>query len=84
MDPTGTIDLGNSTGIAVQATSSGNVIGGSATSDRNVIAGNNRPGVFLLGGGNTVQGISIGVSAAGTAGFAGSSVGISVANSLGT
>jgi CSLREA domain-containing protein len=71
VDPTGTIDRGN-TGNGIRITSSGNTVGGTTPAARNLISGNNAgstAGIFLSGAGatgNAIQGNYIGTNAAGT------------------
>ena len=70
-DPTGTVALGNSVGVALNTHSS--VIGGTTPAARNVISGNVAYGVFIAGAGggfyvrnNLFQGNLIGTDATGT------------------
>ncbi len=76
-DASGTLDLGNTTGVWVTA-SGNNIIGGAGASDRNVISGNGNnillESVYLTGGvtPNTVQGNWLGMTADGL-GWLGSS-----------
>ncbi|MEP6946149.1 MAG: NosD domain-containing protein, partial [Acidobacteriota bacterium] len=68
-DPTGTLSMGNDTGIFVNSTN--NRIGGLSPTQRNVISGNSSNGILLFADGNTVVGNYIGPNAAGTAALAG-------------
>ena len=68
-DVTGTIDLGNHTGVNISS-SANNTIGGTTPAARNVISGNNRFAVYFQNfsnTGNTVEGNYIGLAASGTA-----------------
>lgn len=67
-DPTGTIELPNTTGIDINE-SPGNTIGGSTPAARNLISGGNSHGVFIRNAGSTgnaVAGNFIGTNAAGS------------------
>ncbi|MEN3332223.1 MAG: hypothetical protein V7641_1588 [Blastocatellia bacterium] len=66
LDSTGTLDLGNHTGISIY-NSSNNLIGGASPAARNVISGNNFHGMEMNGSGNRVQGNFIGTNASGSA-----------------
>ena len=57
-------------GVAIQSSSTNNVIGGTTTSARNVVSGNVLAGMLVAGGGatgNQIQGNHIGTNALGTA-----------------
>ena len=80
-DKTGTVDLGNSTGINIFL-GRNNLIGGTSPAARNLISGNNQAGITITGNspnpaeGNLIQGNYIGTNAAGTAalGFDGTGI----------
>jgi parallel beta-helix repeat protein len=59
-------DLGNHTGISIEATADECLIGGPATAARNVISGNDGKGIQVLGGENLIQGNYIGTDGSGT------------------
>ena len=80
-DPSGTLDFGNGNGVAIQATSAINWVGGPTAADRNVISGNNT-GVFVVGANATIQGNYIGVTASGSSALAGST-GVALTSSNG-
>jgi hypothetical protein len=68
-DVTGTVALGNSTGINIAQGAQGNTIGGNAAGSANVISGNTGVGVQLSDGGtsgNTIAGNFIGTDITGT------------------
>src|SRR5262245_20734693 len=71
-DPTGTVAVGNATGVYFQR-ANGNRIGGTAPAARNVISGNLNYGISIVNGGgltgagNVIQGNFVGTNAAGTA-----------------
>ena len=71
-DKTGTVDLGNSTGINILR-GSNNLIGGPSPAARNLISGNDSSGITIAGDnanpaeGNLIRGNYIGTNAAGTA-----------------
>jgi titin len=75
-DATGAVDLGNNTGVFVQANDV--TIGGTAAGARNVISGNETIGVLIyhLVTGNLIQGNYIGTNAAGTAALGNGAEGI--------
>jgi len=63
----GATGLGNTAeGVALDATSANNLIGGSAAGAGNVISGNGTSGVLTFGSNNTVQGNIIGLNPAAT------------------
>jgi hypothetical protein len=66
-DPTGTMAVGNTTGI--QGNASGNTIGGTVLGAGNVVSGNTGAGLKLSGGGSgaVIQGNRIGTNLAGNA-----------------
>jgi parallel beta-helix repeat protein len=69
----GTAALGNAAGVAIDAGSTNNTVGGSAAGASNVISGNSIVGVEILAAGsngNVVQGNFIGTNAAGAAALA--------------
>ncbi len=68
----GTAAQGNNFGVSVEATSTGNTIGGTTTADRNVIAGNTGNQIVINGANTVVRGNYIGVTAAGNVGLTGS------------
>ena len=77
-DSSGTIDLGNSTGISI--TSPNNLIGGILPAHRNVISGNGT-GIFINGNSatnNRVQGNYIGTNASGNADLGNTNDGVSI------
>jgi len=67
VDPTGTIDRGNTSGIVDQQGADDARIGSAAPADRNVVAGNNGDGIRSLGERTLVVGNYVGTNAAGTA-----------------
>jgi hypothetical protein len=73
LDATGTAPSPNRIGIYDQGT--GDTIGGTTLGARNVISGNTTAGIFVVVGGDTVEGNYIGTNAAGTAAL-GNSTGI--------
>jgi hypothetical protein len=78
-DPTGTLDLGNGTGIFV-ASSTGNTIGGSSVASRNLLSGNLN-GISLLAAPMTIiQGNFIGTDVTGTSDLGNSGTGITLSN----
>ena len=81
-DTTGMLDRGNeSAGIFVN--SGGNTIGGPAAADRNLISGNDRQGIYLIGGAaqnNRVLGNWIGTDALGTGAVPNNQYGVWVAS----
>jgi CSLREA domain-containing protein len=67
-DVSGTLDLGNHTGIRVSSFSMNNTIGGATSAERNLISGNNRFGIYSVGSatsGNLIEGNYIGVDVSG-------------------
>ncbi len=83
-DVTGTADLGNFAGVAIDGSSS-NTVGGAASGAGNVISGN-VIGVRVSGAGavgNLVQGNSVGTDATGTAALGNSLFGVLVASASG-
>jgi hypothetical protein len=82
-DKTGTVDLGNSTGINILR-GSNNLIGGPSPAARNLISGNDNSGITIAGDnanpaeGNLIRGNYIGTNAAGTAAL-GNGAGITLA-----
>ena len=67
-DVTGTVDLGNHTGVMVN--SSNNTIGGALPAARNVIGGNNRYAVYVVNPmsiNNTIEGNYVGLTPSGSA-----------------
>ena len=64
----GTAGLGNGfRGVYVTGGATGNFVGGTAVGAGNVLSGNGTDGIRMDSGGNTVQGNTIGLDAAGTA-----------------
>ena len=64
-DPTGSLDLGNGTGVTIANSGGSSTIGDVAPGARNIIAGNDSTGVFVSGlaiFGNTVRRNFIGTS----------------------
>jgi len=77
LDATGTLPRPNGVfGVVIQASATGNIIGGPNPGDRNVISGNTTFGVIIAGGSNSVLGNFIGTNAAGTAAVANSGAGV--------
>ena len=79
-DPTGTLDLGNGTGIRFIGSSRNGSFGGTTPEARNLISGNNGAAVIIQGVGSTgnlVQGNYIGTDASGTSAL-GNGGGVSV------
>ena len=68
-DTAGITKLPNAqSGVSINASAIGNVIGGTTTADRNLISGNGDAGIYLLSSSsNIIQGNYIGCSANGTA-----------------
>src|SRR5439155_25887369 len=58
--PDGTSATPNGIGIQIDASSSGNTIGGTSSAERNLIAGNQAHGLAIAGSGNVIQGNYIG------------------------
>ena len=79
-DPTGTIALGNTTGVGVNAAN--NTIGGTTNADRNLIAANTGSGINVNPGatGTKISGNLIGTNGAGAAGLGNLSNGINIGN----
>jgi parallel beta-helix repeat protein len=75
--PTGTVALGNVFGLFLDATSSNNLIGGTAPGARNLIAGN-QDGVYTDGTATRIEGNYIGTNAAGSAALANTEDGVVV------
>lgn len=70
VDASGLVANGNGTGVYLDETSDGNIIGGTAAADRNVISGNEEEGILMAGTAgvgasddNVVQGNIIGLDA---------------------
>lgn len=93
-DPTGTLDLGNSSANIFIIGSPDNIIGGTSAADRNVISGSgsatsNPPsgvGIYIIGSastGNLVQGNYIGTNASGTGGLANGTHGVRISGAAG-
>ena len=84
-DLTGALDVGNATdGVNLNTGASSNTIGGTEAGARNVISGNNSDGIEVTSAtatNNTIQGNFIGTNAAGTAGIANSSHGVTFTTS---
>ncbi|HET9766168.1 MAG TPA: right-handed parallel beta-helix repeat-containing protein, partial [Thermoanaerobaculia bacterium] len=79
VDPTGTIDLGNGSGIRVNAQGADDVrIGSAAPADRNVVSGNDGIGIRSIGDRTHIVGNYVGTNAAGTAAI-GNVTGVEVA-----
>jgi hypothetical protein len=79
-DVTGTVDLGNSTGVRIGSYASGNVIGG-GPGEGNLISGNTAYNVLIQGAtatNNTVTRNKIGIDANGSAGAISNGDGVSV------
>jgi titin len=83
-DVSGTLVLGNSTGLVITG-SNNNVIGGLTPASRNVISGNSNGGISIFGAGtagNVVEGNFIGTNASGTAALP-NAFGIAISNVAG-
>ncbi|MCP4486732.1 MAG: DUF4347 domain-containing protein, partial [Gammaproteobacteria bacterium] len=75
-DVTGTIDMGNGSGIRLALGTESNTIGGTTAADRNIISGNNR-GIFVRSSSsNVISGNYIGTDFTGTQDLGNSSGGI--------
>lgn len=83
-DPTGSLDLGNRSGVLISG-SSNNTIGGVTPQARNVISGNDS-GIVIVNSamGNLLRGNFIGTNAAGTAALGNSGFGIFINGSSNT
>ncbi len=82
-DPSGTVALGNGTGVTLQNGSAGNVIGGPNPGDRNILSNNLSYGVYFgASSTGTVRGNFIGVDATGSVAMP-NGYGISCSNSNG-
>jgi hypothetical protein len=79
-DITGTIQLGNSTGIGLLQ-ASGNTIGGTTAAARNLISGNGTGVAISSGGGNFLQGNFIGTDGSGMTAIPNSIAGIIIGSS---
>jgi hypothetical protein len=80
LNAAGTVAFGNlSDGIQISS-GTGNIIGGSAAGAGNVISGNTNVGVTVLAGSHFIQGNTIGLNAAGTAGLGNGQDGIYLAS----
>jgi hypothetical protein len=84
-DVTGTIALGNGTGVGVEGAANNNTIGGTTAGARNIISGNQVDGVLFVTTlttgsvtGNVVEGNYIGTNAAGTAALGNGSAGVRI------
>ena len=77
-DVTGKSSVGNGNGIFAAA----ETIGGTTQADRNVISGNGQ-GIFLIGGGNVVQGNYVGTDITGMVAMGNASQGIFIHNGNG-
>jgi CSLREA domain-containing protein len=85
-DVTGTVALGNSTGIIIAQGAQGNTIGGNVAGSANVISGNTLVGVQLSDGsttGNTIAGNFIGTDISGTVGLGNTTHGILIDSASG-
>ena len=79
VDPTGTIDRGNGSGIRVNSVGADDVrIGSAAPADRNVVSGNDGIGIRSIGHRTLIVGNYVGTNAAGTAAI-GNVTGVEVA-----
>ncbi|HYR88102.1 MAG TPA: hypothetical protein VE422_28750 [Terriglobia bacterium] len=81
-DSTGTIALGNGSGIetaGIVTITDFNIIGGSTPAERNVISGNRGQGLLLAGRGNYVRGNFIGTDVTGTLALGNQFDGINIA-----
>jgi titin len=77
-DVTGTMALGNSTGVMVSGKS--NLVGGTVAGARNVVSGNKNSGIIIAGSNNLVQGNYIGTDLTG-AKAVGNQTGVSITGS---
>lgn len=80
-DPSGSMDLGNGTGIRIDNGASGNVIGGTSAANSNVISGNSASGVIVAGegtAGNVLRGNFIGTDSAGKLDLGNSTSGVQI------
>ena len=80
VDPSGTTDMGNGFEGILNNGAVFTTIGGSSATERNVISGNGRSGIFISGGGATIEGNYIGTNEAGDAAVANDLSGIEVNN----
>jgi titin len=78
---TGTMALGNDTGVSVSG--SGNTIGGTIAAARNVISGNKNSGIAISGSNNLVQGNYIGTDGGGAKAL-GNQMGMSISGTNNT
>jgi len=80
-DPSGSMDLGNGTGIRIENGASGNVIGGTSVANGNVISGNSASGVIVAGdgtAGNRLTGNLIGTDSTGKLDLGNSTSGVQI------
>jgi hypothetical protein len=80
-DPSGSMDLGNGTGIRIENGASGNVIGGASTANGNVLSGNSTSGVVVAGegtAGNRLTGNFIGTDSTGRMDLGNSTFGVQI------
>ncbi len=82
-DRSGTVALGNRSGVVIRDGARNNTIGGDTAGERNVISGSVKHGVHLLDAGtdnNLVKGNYIGTDAAGTGALANAGFGVAIFN----